>query len=238
MKISISKYYLRIILPIILLVIILSFFENNFLFLIYFLLFGILGMVGETLFSWLWDIFYPKRFWDYKVQTLFKNYTSYLNLIPWGLGGFVYWFCFIKLSDGLITLSSGNVEFLYVSAIFLAIQLLTISIRLIFKKKRFEFKKVNILNIIYFYIPFIVSLVYLTVLIDVRYLSVVLTTGVIVFLFEYSFGKVCHWTLGSRLWVYNYCASDKGHITFLSIPAFIQGGIYFMFMGELLKIIL
>jgi hypothetical protein len=238
MRISVSKYYLRIILPIISLVIILSFIENDLSFLIYFLLFGILGMIGETLFSWLWDIFYPKIFWDYKVQTLFKNYTSYLNLIPWGLGGFVYWFCFIKLSDGLVTLSSKNIEFIYVSIIFFAIQLLTISVRLILKKKKFEFKKVNILNIWYLYLPFIVSLVYLTMLVDTRYLSIILITGIIVFLFEYSFGKVCHWVLGSRLWVYNYYSFDKGHITFLSIPAFMQGAVYFLFIGELIKAIL
>src|SRR4030042_3133906 len=58
--------------------------------LVLFLIFGLAGVMGEALFSWWWNRLFEKRFWVYRVDSVWNGYTSPLNLIPWGMGGFLY----------------------------------------------------------------------------------------------------------------------------------------------------
>lgn len=244
MEISLSKYYLKILSPIIFFILTLAFFRNNFLILVYFLLFGLFGMAGEVAISFLWDIFYPQKFWGYQVQTLFKKYSSLLNLAPWGLGGFIYWFCFIKwpfIYLDFINSQLTKEDLAYTALIFFVSQFLVLAIRCLwvrsFKSDKFEFKKVNLFNLFYFFLPFLASLGYLIVFIDSTFLPLFMVAGFIAFIFEYLFGKICYCVLGHSLWVYNYSSFDNKHITFLSIPFFIEGAFYFFWVGEFIKIL-
>jgi hypothetical protein len=180
-----------------------------------FVTFAVAGVFGETLFSAWWFSFFGKRFWAYSVETLFNKFTSFLNFIPWGIGGMIYTFPLPHYFDTL-TLAK------YFITIFPVLVLLQYFFKYFFTRTSY----------FYFFLP--VLLFSITLLfINIDYLLVIIFFLTIPALCEYLFGKATERVISKKMWTYNYCSYDKGHFTPLSMPAFLLAGYYFIFIKEI-----
>jgi hypothetical protein len=222
---SVQRYYL-LLLPAPLAAIMFSLQTHSYEPIILFALFSIAGVVGETLFSFWWQTYYTRRFWTYTTNTLFKKYTSKLNFLAWGVGGYIY-LCivspFIDLHQHI------PFYFMVVAGIFLLLQLCLFY--LFFKNK--IFKKVTFSNWLYFHFPIILALASSVFVFGVRVLVVFILFALFAWIAEYAFGKFCEFFLQRKLWTYNYCSYDHKHLTFLSLFPFGFGGMYFWLIASL-----
>lgn len=210
------------------------------------LVFAVAGVIGETIFSLLWDVFFAKRFWVYSTQTLFNSYTSLLNFLPWGAGGVI----FIALTELTQFTASGSFLIMF-WLLFLAVLAILLLIRGVVYvlqgnsntpiMQRLEFKKLTMTTYFLFSLPFLAAVTGSAM--ALYQYEIVLTAvvgGLVAFLVEYKFGVLCEIVLGKRLWVYQYMASRNGHLTYLSIIPFSLAGFYFVsvwFVYEQIKLI-
>lgn len=207
-------------------------------YLIIFVAFMITGVIGETIFSFFWDILFAKRFWIYKTKTLFKSYTSLLNFVPWGIGGLLY-LMVIKIfpvkNVQELNFSNPLINFwLIYGSIFTIIIIERLTNYLIKREKTFlEFKEVNIKNYLVFTAPVVIGMIIVTLLVSWKFVFIVVIMGLMAFFAEYAFGKSCAVFLGRRLWTYTYFSYDEKHITPLAIIPFVLAGIYFWTIFEI-----
>ena len=88
-KFSIRNYYLLLSIFVIG-IFAYSWATNSFKPIILFAIFAIGGVFGEALVSFWWQMFFGQRLWTYNTETIYHKYTSRLNFIPWGVGGYLY----------------------------------------------------------------------------------------------------------------------------------------------------
>lgn len=199
----IKKYYL-LLLPVVIAFILFTIINKQENLIIFFTLAGIAGVIGETVFSIWWKLFFKKPFWTYSVQTLYKSYTSTLNFIPWAIGGVIY----IAIAEYINYVpSTQNLTIFWFS--YLILVLITF------------LSKINE-NYFLFILPVVIPAIVTGALIPL------ICFGIIACLAEYAFGKVCYCFLSKKLWTYNYRALDNGHFTPLSIIPFSLAGFYFI----------
>ncbi len=232
---STRGYYLFL-LPIFLPCIILYILHPHTEWLIFFFVAGIAGMAGETVFGLYWDTLFKKRFWIYQAETIFHGYSSWLNFIPWALGGALY----LVLARSTHYVPSPQ-EMIMFWSLFFSANICVLLLRFgqyltsTNKKKSFEFKTLSWGN--YFFIISPICIAYIgTSLIFHNYKIIV---AGIVFAFigwalEYLFGKICETYLSKRLWVYTSKSSDHGHLTPLAILPFALGGFFFISLFALI----
>lgn len=223
-KFTLGNYYL-LVLPIPLSVLIYSFLSNSWLPIIFFAIFCVAGILGEVLFSLWWSFFYKKSFWTYTTKTFFKKYTSSLNFLAWGLGGFTY--LLILSYFPKINFSKLSFLFLFLFLVVAFIQILLFL--LLFRRRLFKhkFQKVNFYNWLFFSLPIIIPLFLIVYWFGLTFLWLFLLMALAGMIIEYVFGKICHFFLSRRLWTYNHLSVDKDHFTILSFLPFALGGIYF-----------
>ncbi len=203
---------------------------------IYFLCFAITGVIGETLLSFLLDTFFDKRFWIYRVDTLLKSYTSSLNFIPWGVGGLIY----IGISEFFNFFPTFQELVIFWLVFILAGLILLLSIVInrftVKNKKNLEFERVDLKSYSLAFAGFILAILITSVLFrNSLFIVVAILFGVIAWVAEYKFGKMCVHFISKRLWVYVYNAKDHGHITSLSIIPFSLAGFYFITIAFILN---
>lgn len=207
-----------------------------------FVFLAIAGVVGEVVFSIWWDAMFEKRFWVYRVQTMFKSYTSWLNFIPWAVGANLYlliWRVFAQfVVDPLnartphTSLPAWQFAAITFGATLVAEALLLWLWRSA-RGQRFEAKNVSFANYALFCTPILVMLTGLGFIYSTNYFALFAVMAIVAWIAEYMFGKMCHLFLSKRLWSYTYAASDHGHITPLSIIPFGLAGFYFLFIYSL-----
>lgn len=93
---------------------------------IFFVISGLAGMAGEIIFSCAWHIVFKREFWVYLKEPILNRFSSWLNYIPWSLGGLLYLYfyhVFSFLPVGLNILAIGLIgmifEYLYGRAMYL-----------------------------------------------------------------------------------------------------------------------
>ena len=206
------------------------------------LIFSIAGVLGETLFSFLWHTFYERKFWSYRVDTLADGYTSLLNFIPWAVGGMFYLNIVGKLTSQYS--QPGNFHpflpfYLVFAVAFLAGLALQVLIFGLILKGR-KFKDVSFFNYFFFCFPGVLAIALVAVLYGKIMIALAVGFGLIASAAEYLFGKSVEFFLSKKFWTYNYWAFDNGHFTPLSIIPFALGGFYFwgiaLCFGELIRI--
>lgn len=200
--------------------------------LVYFVIFAIAGVIGEIIFSILWDTLFDKKFWEYKVKTIWNGYSSWLNFIPWGIGGLMY-LNILRLYNFFFSISINKDEIIYILIILWSLAFLCMLIVFIFQsldsnKKTLEFKEVSLKNYFKFSLPIIMPIIiggiYYTS--DIIFLAILF--GLIAFIAEYLYGKFCTIFISKKLWTYTYYTFDKNHGTPLAIIPFTLGGFYFI----------
>lgn len=208
--------------------------------LIIFILFAVAGVIGETLFSLIWHALYEKGFWKYKVQTLFNNYTSLLNFIPWGVGGLLYLQVIrilnIPLPDDFFASDFGHPLMLW-GILFTATLLITFIIRYLQKNRSrdddsHKYTTVTIRNYLVFGAPFLLSTLTLGIVVDLRFVLIGVIFGIYAFVSEYLFGKMCVFFVSKKLWTYTYKTFDNNHATLLALIPFGMAGFYFWTVYE------
>ncbi len=233
-RFSYRNYYIMVS-PFLLPPLFIGFLEGTLIYFLVFLYFGFFGVMGEIIFSILWKIYFKKPFWEYKLLTIANKFSSLLNFIPWGVGGFL----FLLVTNTYIN-NSGNIFYQEMSigeminVFILATSLFILQIFL-FKVivKLFSFKRENrkIILIKYFY--FVSSFFLIGIFMPIYYFDYLVLFffyGIFAFFAEYLFGKMSKTIIGKKLWTYEYLTIDKKHTTPLNIFPFGLAGYYFFFL--------
>jgi hypothetical protein len=199
-----------------------------------FLILCVMGVVGETLFSVWWRVFYKKNFWVYKVETLAHAYTSLLNFLPWGVGGALL----VSFAEWLVPLLpphfktyhvvSLGVPFWQIFILFLFLGSgIQLSIWIIFTGhvgRNFKFKKATFWNYLFFISPFLLSLAACCLIFSWSFLLIAAVFAAVGGSAEYLFGKATQFFISKKLWSYSYCSFDNGHFTPLALAGFSIAG--------------
>lgn len=225
-RFSILNYYL-LLLPLVSGLLIYCFKTNSFRPLAMFASFSIFGIIGEILVNSWWQIFYGQRFWVYNEETILHRYSSFLNLIPWGIGGFLY----LGIINRFAKQDYSGIELLFLSGLGLSV-LFQLTLRYYFWSPEHKFHKIG-KEIILFYFPIFALVAILGFFYGKEIYILVLLFGFVATVAEYLFGKACSFFISKKLWNYNYMAIDQGHFTPLSIPLFILGGFGFWIVSRL-----
>ena len=188
-----------------------------------FIVLGLAGIVGETLFSVWWHHFFSKRFWVYTEAPIFHGYTSLLNFIPWAIGGSI----FLSIVKSMLGSIGGN--FPGLEKIFSVTFLVGLVIQIVIFKTlvKTKFHKATLGSLVFIYSPIFLSIFTLWQTFGNQILWISLSFGTIACFTEYLFGKFIQSLLSKKLWLYTYVAVDGGHFTPLSIPFFTLAGFYF-----------
>ncbi|GEM_PF-2761571 len=223
-----------------------TFHNNSPKLLVLFFIFAVCGMLAEALMSNCWKIFYKQPFYVYAVDTLDHKFTSLLNIIPWGVAGFmfislVYYLApvFTATQPQSAIINSGPVSVaLPFYLVFITSILISLSLNAIiwcallhFKHHSYQFKKVTLINYLFVSLPFWAPIAICAIIYGPVMLKLALAFGVLIALAEYIFGKICQFFVSKKLWAYNYAAHDDGHFTPLAILPFAFLGFYFWAIG-------
>jgi hypothetical protein len=203
---------------------------------IYFLVFALSGVIGETVFSFWWHHFFAKRFWVYQVDALFHSYTSLLNFIPWGAGGLLY----LSIVGYLRVSPPRTFYMIFSILVFLSVLVQIFIFNLYYRRNRkdFKFHEVNYLNFGLFYLTLFIPVLVTSFIYGPWVLGITLAFGVVAGVVEYLFGKSTEFFISKKLWLYQYSSFDKGHFTPLSIPAFALAGFYFWIISSFLNLLI
>lgn len=216
--------------------------ENYLEQLLFFIIFGVAGIIGETAFSIWWKSFYQNRFFTYSVDTLMNKETSVLNFIPWGIGGLLYIEILrFVLPDSFFSIEKLNVFYFLAAAFLVCIALEYGVFYLMFKRSHPEYpllQKVTLSNFLFFCLPAFIPLVALIIIYGKDIIVLTTLFALIASFTEYMLGKASEVFISKKLWTYNYLAFDKGHFTPLSLPFFALGGYYFWLVGLIITLIL
>jgi hypothetical protein len=219
-----------------------GFVEGTLIYFLVFVYFGIIGVIGEIVFSILWKEYFKKPFWEYNTLTVINKFSSLLNFIPWGVGGFLFLYLtkfYIDTFGNIFYENVGKEEVTYFAVTATAVFILQVLLfKLIVKvfplKKRFKKRKRIIIKYIYLIFPFFL-IGFLAPINYFHYFSLFLLYGVVAFFAEYLFGKMSKIIIGKKLWTYKYLTIDKKHTTPLNIIPFGLAGYYFFFLFLFLR---
>jgi hypothetical protein len=207
-------------------------FTQNYPVLIFILLAGIMGMLGEYWFSLWWRQFFWKGFWDYKHAAILRGDTSLLNGPAWSLGGLLILAIFKMFTYvtnmNLIDLSNiqtvSNYFANFVLYTLLGIAFSIILSKLILKK---DFRGKTFLRYLLFASGIFLFIGLFSNKYGLIWLLLFVIWGLVCFILEYLYGKVLVKFVGKKLWLYMYLTIDNYHTSLLNILPFALGGFYF-----------
>jgi hypothetical protein len=207
-------------------------FTQNYELLLYFLLAGFAGVLGEVILSYWWRNFFWRGFWDYKYAAVLRGDTSLLNFPAWGIGGLLVLFTYNIFRDvtGLTLMDFSNtgtiLDFILKLVLYFGIGFVVSIVlgRLILKK---DYRGKMLLRYSLF-VSGVLIFIFLVVLeFGFPWLYLFITWGLVCFVTEYLFGKGSVKFISKKLWLYNYLTIDNDHTSLLNILPFALGGYYF-----------
>lgn len=204
---------------------------------LYFCGFALAGVIGETLISIWWRLYFTNRFWVYQVETVDHSYTSWLNFIPWGVGGIIYFNTltrFISEPSGTRYASLWIISLVAVIVLFILQRAL---LRLALREQE-RYRTLTVMNFVLFFWPIVAFVALLAYLFGPEMYVLACIFGVVATSAEYLFGKSTEFFISKKLWRYNYLSFDNGHFTPLSLPLFALGGFYFWSVAQMLHLMI
>ncbi len=227
---SLKNYYL-LLLPLIVGVLIQSLIFRSWQLIIVFLVFAVGGMLAETLIDIWWQKFYGQRLWVYNVETIYHRYTSWLNFVPWGLGGLIY----LGLLQAYATAYYPGLAWICLTGILIGLVLQLFLFDLFKPHAHYKFHKISLASFFIATAPILFTIGLMAAIYGNSIYKLALIFAVVPTLAEYSFGKVCHVFISKRLWDYTYLSIDRGHFTPLAIPYFCFGGFVVWIIGAAIE---
>ena len=188
-----------------------------------FMIFAIAGVVGETITDIWWQSFFGQRLWVYNVKTLYHRYTSWLNFIPWAVGGTLY----TVIANIVVDYDYPGFELFFLVFMSALVVMQLFLFRLFKPTANFKFHNISMLSVVVFYCPIIFIIVFMAWLYGSQIYELALWFALIPTIAEYLFGKATQFFISKKLWDYTYLSVDRGHFTPLSVPLFCLGGFYF-----------
>ncbi len=200
-------------------------------YLVFFLVMGLAGIGGELVVSLLWRGFFREPIWTYNHGAKLAGYTSTINFLPWAVGAF--WFhsmaAFVNGPHREVGLRP-----VVVSAVAFALGMLVAwpSRRATSAREgRFTRRAFAL-----FCLPIVATGLALTLACGPRYLALMATFSLVGFLTEYAYGRTMSFFFEKSLWRYNHWQIDSGHTSFVTLPLWALGGLYFYFISSWLGV--
>ncbi len=197
-------------------------------YLAFFLVAGVAGIVGELLLSVLWRSFFREPIWTYTYGAKAAGFTSTLNFLPWAIGGLIFQVVgrlvhparFSPMRPMLVSAIAFTVAFALVSAV-----------RLFTRPHGGAFSKTGLAL---FCLPIATTSVALARFCDPIYLPLMAAFAVVGTLTEYGYGRSMSYLFERGLWSYNHGKLDDGHTSYITLPLWALGGLYFHFLASCL----
>jgi hypothetical protein len=200
-------------------------------FLLLFVATGLAGIVGELLVSVMYRWFFGEPIWTYSYRSLLGGYTSSLNFLPWAVGAFLFYASGRWLGGPLPSGSSLWFAMLVSSVAFAAGCVIVAPIRALGSRAPRRFEK---LSFALFCLPIAITALALAIFCEARFALLMLAFGPIGFATEYSYGRSMSFLFERGLWIYNHWKIDSGHTSFVTLPLWSLGGLYFYFIAACL----
>ncbi|MBT3348994.1 hypothetical protein HN954_03140 [bacterium] len=183
-----------------------------------FAVFSVTGVLGETMFCAAWKMVHGKPFWTYFVAPIFSGNSSWLNFIPWGIGGFIY----LGVYDLILNIGKFSPSFpaILVGG-FLGTFFLFPFLFVFFQKKK-KIQNAQKIGII-----LLLALLVLAATDFVLALFLLIGSAVAGIL-EFLYGKILQKIFHKPFWKYNISARDNGHLSMLAPIGFAIAGIFFL----------
>ena len=184
---------------------------------------GVAGIVGELLVSLLWRGYFHEPIWTYSYRSVLAGYTSTINFLPWAVGALL----FVetgRLAGGEPSLGA-SLHAMLVSALALAMGLsMSWPARRLTAARDGRFSPGALAL---FCLPIALTAGALGVLCGARYPLLMLAFALVGFVTEYAYGRGMSVFFERGLWKYNHWRIDEGHTSFVTLPLWALGGLYF-----------
>jgi len=213
-------------------------------YLLFFVISGFVGIFGETILSFLWDISLAKPIWTYHAQSAINGYTSKINFFPWVMGSFIF------LSIGkIVNIEVERFNFLgievawyIIATIFFIIGfVVTIILELFFEyfnksDNKFLDLKFSLLKFLVFCFPIFFVYSILIILGGLKFAILGILFASIGNITEYLYSYFILRIFRTRLWTYNYLKIDNGHSSLTNLPLWAIAGLCFFIIADILFI--
>ena len=197
-------------------------------YLAFFVVAGLAGIAGELLLSVLWRAFFREPIWTYTFGAQAAGFTSTLNFLPWAVGGLLF-----QVAGRLVRPERVDpARPMAVSIVAFAIGLtIAWGIRALTRPSDGAFSRVALLL---FCIPILATGGALAILCDPGYLPLMALCAVVGSTTEYGYGRSMSYLFEKELWSYNHGKIDGGHTSYVTLPLWALGGLYFHFLAACL----
>jgi len=197
-------------------------------YLAFFLLAGVAGIAGELLLSVVWRAFFREPIWTYTYGAKASGFTSTLNFLPWAVGGLLFHVAGRIVQPQPAAPARPMLVSIAAFAISLAIAWPT---RALTRPKDSAFSRKALAL---FCLPIATTAVVLAVLCDPVYLLLMALFAIVGSLTEYGYGRSMSELFEKALWTYNHGKIDGGHTSYVTLPLWALGGLYFHFLATCL----
>lgn len=197
-------------------------------YLLFFVVAGIAGIVGELLVSVLWLHFFDRPIWTYSHRSVLKGYTSTLNFLPWAVGALLF-----VVSGRLVVGEGGDIvrPFMVSAAGVAGGLFLSLLGNRLLKNRNRRFTKPAFAV---FCLPIATTAIALSFACGPEYLLLMTLFAFVGFLTEYGYGRGMTLFFDRGLWTYNHWQIDAGHTSFVTPPLWALGGLYFYLIATAL----
>ncbi len=195
-------------------------------YLLFFVVAGTAGIVGELIVSVLWRGFFRQPIWTYSYRSVLRGYTSTINFLPWAVGALGFHFMG-RLVTGdqaptLLPAVVGGAAFALGYAVAWPSRVATSAREGRFTPRAFAL----------FCLPIALTALSLAFFCGPRYLLLMLVFAAVGFATEYVYGRTMTLFFDRALWTYNHWRIDGGHTSFVTLPLWSLGGLYFWFIAS------
>ncbi len=200
-------------------------------YLLFFVVAGVAGILGELLVSVLWRWFFQEPIWTYSYRSVLGGYTSTLNFLPWAVGAFLF-HASGRWLGGPPPSGATLFRAMFVSSMAFVVGLLVAwPVRAVNAGRARSFSKPSFGL---FCLPIALTAIAVGVVCSPRYALLMIAFGPIGFATEYTYGRSMSLLFERGLWTYNHWKIDSGHTSFVTLPLWALGGLYFYFISACL----
>jgi hypothetical protein len=206
---------------------------------------GFAGVAGELIVSALWRGFFGGSIWTYSHGAFAAGFSSTINFLPWAVGAFLFHALtlFVGAGTWLRPLGLAQVVGWGIAAL-AGGALCTWPVYLALRHRhqrragnaapQSSFRRLSPTGFAVFCFPIGCLMVVLGTLVDWRLVPLMLAFSVVGFVTEYGYGRLMSELFAQSLWRYNPWPVDGGHASFVSLPLWALGGLFFFVICEAL----
>jgi hypothetical protein len=198
-------------------------------YLVLFVVAGVAGVLGELLVSLLWRSFFHQPIWTYSHGSVLRGYTSTINFLPWAVGAFCFHVMGRLVTWGSPAATPTLLPIVVSSAAFVIGCAVVWPSRIATSAREGRFTPTAFAV---FCLPIAFTALALAWCCGPRHLLLMLVFAPVGFFTEYVYGRSMSLFFDPALWAYNHWRLDDGHTSFVTLPLWSLGGLYFWFISS------